>query len=101
MTRRFGVQLPEAFDFRHRQIVTAQIQPGVKEHAAVACRQNEIVAIDPARFVRIVLERIAVEHRSHFGTTQRKPKVTGFRSLHGVHAQTACFVRRPRENFDI
>src|SRR5690349_19791114 len=34
MSRRFRVQLPEAFDFRHGQIVTAQVQPGVKEHAA-------------------------------------------------------------------
>ena len=101
MARRLAVQLPEPFDFRHRQIVAAHVQPCVKEHATVTCRKNEIVAIDPARFVRIVFERVAVEYRSHFGATQRKPKVTGFRSLHGVHAQTACFVRRPRENFDI
>src|SRR6266478_1965487 len=101
MARRLAVQLPEPFDFRHRQIVAAHVQPCVKEHAAMTGRKNEIVAIDPTRVVGIMFERIAVEHRSHFGTTQRKPKVTGFRGLHGVHAQSACFVRRPRENFDI
>src|SRR5438270_6852664 len=36
MTRRFRMQLPETFDLRHGQIVTAHVQPRVKEHRAVA-----------------------------------------------------------------
>jgi len=35
VARRLGMQLPESFYFRHRQVVTAHVQPGVKEHAAV------------------------------------------------------------------
>src|SRR6266404_4829778 len=35
MSRRFGMQLPETFDLRHRQIVAAHVQPRVKEHRTV------------------------------------------------------------------
>src|SRR6266404_2393484 len=52
MSRRFAVQLPEPFDFRHRQVITAQVQPSVEKHAAVTCGENEIVPADPARLVR-------------------------------------------------
>src|ERR1051325_7633858 len=47
--RSFGMQLPETFDLRHRQIVAAQVKPSVKEHAAVPGGENEVIAIDPAR----------------------------------------------------
>ena len=50
----FGMQLPEPFDFRHRQVVAAHVQPRIQEHAAVPARQHKDVAIDPARFVRII-----------------------------------------------
>src|SRR5207253_11360934 len=49
VARRLGMQLPEAFDFRHRQIVTADVQPGVKKHAAVPAGEDESIAINPAR----------------------------------------------------
>ena len=67
VARRFAVQLPEALDFRHRQIVTAEVKPGVEEHAAVSGGENEIIAIDPARLVGVVSEGGAVEYRPHFG----------------------------------
>src|SRR6266508_1835657 len=54
MSRRFRMQLPETFDFRHRQIVTAHVQPGVEKHAAVTAGEDEAIAIDPTRLVRIV-----------------------------------------------
>ncbi len=55
MSRRFAMQLPETLDFRHGQIVAAEVQPGVEKHAAVTGRENEVVAPDPARLIRIVL----------------------------------------------
>src|SRR5262249_62246838 len=66
MTRRFGVQLPKSLDFRHRQIVTAHVQPGVKKHAAVSGREDKDVAIDPARLIGIVSQRVAKKHRAYF-----------------------------------
>ena len=54
MPGRFGMQLPEPFDLRHRQVVAAQVQPCVEEHRTVAGRQNEIVAANPSRLIRII-----------------------------------------------
>src|SRR5437867_5722559 len=54
MSRRLAVQLPEAFDFFHRQVVSAQVQPGIQKHAAVSGRENKVVASNPTRLVRIV-----------------------------------------------
>ena len=101
MSRRFGMQLPETFDLRHRQIVAAQIQPGVKEHAAVTGGENEVIAPDPTRFVRIMFQGVAVKHRAHFRAAQRQAEVAGLRGLHGVHAKAARFIRRAGKDFEI
>ena len=101
MTRRFGVQLSEAFDFLHRQIVTAQIQPGVKEHAAVPGGENEVIAANPARLVGIMPQRVAVKDGAHFRAAQRKPQMSRLRRLHRIHAQPARLVSRARKNFKI
>jgi hypothetical protein len=63
------MQLPEPFDFRHRQIVPAHVQPGIEEHAAVPCGQDEDVAIDPTRLVRIISQRMTKKHRADFSAT--------------------------------
>src|SRR5947208_3051868 len=75
VSRRFRMQLPEAFDFRHRQIVAAHVQPGVKEHAAVPGGENEDIAIDPARLVRIISQRMTKKHRADFSATKWKPEM--------------------------
>src|SRR5262245_57385134 len=67
MTGCLAVQLPETLDLRHRQIVAAQVQPGIEEHAPVTGRENEKVAIDPSRLVWIVSERVAIEYGAHLG----------------------------------
>src|SRR5947209_990836 len=38
------------------------MQPRVKKHAAVAARENKDVAVDPARLVRIIFQRVTEEH---------------------------------------
>src|SRR5438093_9748664 len=75
MSRRFRMQLPEAFDFRHRQIVAAHVQPGVEEHAAVPGGENEDIAIDPTRLVGIVSERVPKKHRADLRAAERKAKM--------------------------
>ena len=54
MSGRFRMQLPETFDLRHRQAVTAHMQPRVEKHTAVAGRENKVIAPNPARFIRII-----------------------------------------------
>ena len=101
MSRRFGMQLPETFDFRHRQIVAAHVQPGVKEHAAVPSGENEDIAIDPARLIRVISQRMTKKHRADFRAAERKPEMPGLRGLHSVHAQTARLIRCFRKYFDV
>src|SRR5438477_1149986 len=101
MARRLGMQLPEPFDLRHRQVVTAHVQPGVKEHAAVPAREDEDVAIDPARLLRVVFQPVAEEDRSDLRAAERQPKMPRLRRLHGVHAQPARLSRSFRKNFSV
>jgi hypothetical protein len=90
---RLGMELPEPLDLRHRQIVTAHVQPCVKKHAAVPARQDEDVAIDPARLIRVVCQRIAEKDRADLRAAKRQPKMPRLRRLHGVHAQSARLSR--------
>ena len=87
------MQLPEPFDFRHREVVTAHVQPGVKEHTAVPGREDEDIAIDPARLIRIVFQRVPKEHCTHFSAAERKSEMPRLRGLHGIHAETARLSR--------
>src|SRR2546429_6587157 len=97
MSRCFGMQLPEAFDLRHRQIVAAHVEPRVKKHAAMPRRQNEIIPPDPARLVWIMFQRMTIEHGTHLRAAERKSEMPRLRCLHRVHAKTARFGRGPRK----
>src|SRR5260370_2837383 len=101
MSRRFTVQLPKPFDFRHWQIVSAQVQPGVEKHTAVSGGEDKIVPADPARLLRIMFEIAPVKHRAHFGTAKRQSQMSRFRRLHCLHAPTARLICRPTKPFGI
>ncbi len=63
--------------------------------------ENEDIAIDPPGLVRIESQRVAKKNRADFRAAERKPKMSGLRGLHRVHAQTARLVRRFRKYFDV
>src|SRR6266516_973307 len=75
MSRGFRMQLPEAFDFRHRQIVAAHVQPGIKEHAAVPGGEDQDIAIDPAWLIRIISQRMTKKHRADFRAAEWQPEM--------------------------
>src|SRR5260370_34733563 len=95
------MELAEAFNFRHWQVVAAHMQPGVKKHAAMPGRQHKVIAANPTRLVRIMFERVTIEHRAHFGATEREPEMPGLRRLHRVHAQTARLRRGTRQRLNV
>src|SRR5262249_1270276 len=72
---RLRMQLSETFNFRHRQIIAAHVQPSVKEHAAVPGGEHEDIAINPARLVRIISQRMTKKHRADFCATEWKSKM--------------------------
>src|SRR6476646_3422160 len=71
MPRRFRMQLTKTLYILDRNVVAAQVQPGIQEHAAVPGGKNEIVAIDPARLIWIMSEQITVEHRPDLRASER------------------------------
>src|SRR6266446_7191548 len=95
------MQLPKAFNFRHRQVVAAQMQPGVKKHAAMPGRQHKVIAANPTWLVRIMPESVTIEDRAHLGATEREPEMPGLRSLHRVHAQPARLGSGTRQLFNV
>ena len=96
-----GMQLPEPFDLRHRQIIAAHVQPCVKKHAAMPAREDEDIAINPARLIRIVFQSIAEQDRSDLRAAERQPEMPRLRRLHSVHAQTARLSRSFGKNFSV
>ena len=76
MSRRFRMQLTKIFDVLDRNVVPAQVQPGIQKHAAVSGGKNEIVAINPARLFRIVPEQITVEHGPDLGASEGEAEMS-------------------------
>src|SRR5438067_7258007 len=75
MSRRFRMQLAKIFDVLDRNVVAAQMQPGIQKHTAVTGGKNEIVAIDPTRLIWIGSEQITVEQRPDLGASEREAKM--------------------------
>jgi len=65
VTWRFAVELAKAFDVVDGKVVAAHVEPGIKEHAAVTGRENEIVPANPARLFRVMPEQITIKNRAH------------------------------------
>ena len=51
-----AVELAEALEFFHRQLVAAEVEQGVEQHRAVAVGEHEAVTVGPGRVRRVVLQ---------------------------------------------
>ena len=87
MSRSDAAELAEIFDFFQRQAIASEMQPAVEEHAAVACGEDEAVAVQPARLVGIEAHRRAEENGSDIRRAKREAEVAGFAFRDGVHGQ--------------
>ncbi len=84
-----AVQRAELLHLLERNIVAAQVQPGVEEHAAVSGGENETVPIEPAGLLRIVRERVPEQHGADIGGAERETEMTGGTRGHRVDRETA------------
>src|SRR6266536_3719398 len=75
MPRSPRMQLTKIFNVVDRNVVAAQVQPGIQKHAAVSGGKNEIIAINPARLLWIVSEQITVEHGADLGASEWQAKM--------------------------
>ena len=89
VARSLAVELTEIFQLLEREVVAAEVQPAVKEHAAVARGENEAVAVEPARFVRVVHERVPVEHGADLGGAEGQAEVAGGGLVDGIDGEAA------------
>ena len=87
VARRFGVQLTEVLQLRHRQVIAGEVQQAVDQHGAVAVRQHEAVTVSPGRVLRVVVQEITPQDFGNVSHTHRGTRVTGFGFLYCVHAQ--------------
>jgi hypothetical protein len=65
------VELTEIFHFLTGNSVTREVEPGVKEHRAVTCREEKTVAIQPAWSAGFIAENFAEKHGANFCAAER------------------------------
>jgi len=75
MTGRDAVKDTEFFNLIKRKIKSGKMQPGIEEHAAVTCGEDEAVAVDPARSGGINLKGMTKKYSSDIGGSERKSEV--------------------------
>jgi len=89
MSRRFGMELAEALELLHRQIVAGEMQQRVLQHRAMSVRQHEAIAIDPMRIARVVTQVARPERHGDLGHPHRHARVSGLRGFDCVHRECA------------
>ena len=90
VARSLGAPLSELLDIIHCDaLVASQVQERVLEHAAVARRQNEAIAVHPLWILRIVLHLLGKEKVSDGCLAHRSTRMSAVSLVHGVHSQKA------------
>jgi hypothetical protein len=64
-------------------------------------RENEIIAINPARLVGIIFEGVPPKHGTHFRASEWKSQVARLRRLDRVHAKAARLSCGLGKNFEV
>ena len=83
-------ELLEVFDAQSLGAADAgQIEQAVEQHAAVAARQDEPVAIGPMGIGRVEFEHVAPENRRDVGHAHRQAGVAALRLLHRIEGEKA------------
>ena len=94
MAGRHGVQLAEAPQLVHRQLVAGEVQQRVEQHRAVAVGEHEAVAVGPFRIGGIVAQMAGPQRQRDLGHAHGHARMAGVRRLHRVHGQRAHGVGR-------
>ena len=75
--------------FDGKLLIAGQVQQRIKQHGAVACRQDEAVAVGPKRVGRVELQVLLKEDGGHIGHAHRHAGVAGIGGGHGIEGQRA------------
>ena len=97
VTRGAAAPLAELLDvFDGHRVVAGEVQQRVKQHAAVASREHEAVAVEPLGVPGVVLEHLVPQGERHRCTAHGQPRVTGIRFIDRVDRQEADAVDAER-----
>ena len=99
MSGRYAAELAKVFHLFEGDFEAREVQPAIEEHAAVTCRENKTIAVQPARLFGIVAESRSEKDRSDFGAAQRQAKVAGFAGGDGIDGKSTRIARGRGENF--
>ena len=83
------MQLAEALQLRHRQVVAGQMQQRIEQHRAVAVGQHEAVAVGPRRIGGVVPQVMVPQHFRDLRHAHRHAGMAGIGLLHGIHRERA------------
>jgi len=92
MARCDTVQRAELAHLLERHVVAAEVQPSVQEHRAMAGGEDEAVAVDPLRTLRVVHQGVAEKHGADLSRPERQPKVAGGAGMDRVDRESAGLV---------
>ena len=88
VTGSLGAPLAELLDVLNGdRVVTGEVQQRVQQHAAVAGRQHEAVAVEPLGVLGVVLEELVPEGVTHGCAAHRQAGVAAVGLVDGVDSQ--------------
>lgn len=84
---RLAVELAEVADLLDRKVEAGEVEPTVKEHAAVAGGEDEAVSVDPVGVGGVVPKLAPVENSSDLGGSEGQSEVPGTACVYGVDGE--------------
>ena len=92
MAGRDGMQDAEFRDIIDADCITAEVQPGVDEHGAMACGEDKTIAVQPFWIGGVALEGFAEKDGTDFCGAERESEVAGVALVDGIHGETTGFI---------
>ena len=93
MSRCQAFPLTELLQIVHGQTIAEEVKKTVDQHGTVSCREDETVATEPLRVLRIVFHVVVPEGERNICGSHRHTGVTGLSFLHafgGKQADCVC-----------
>mmetsp|Transcript_1214 Transcript_1214/g.3700 ORF Transcript_1214/g.3700 Transcript_1214/m.3700 type:complete len:318 (+) Transcript_1214:1403-2356(+) len=88
--RCFGTPLTELLDVVHRHaLIPGEVKQGVLQHATMARRQHEAVAVHPVGILRVEVHLFGKQHIPDRSLSHRCSRMPAVRLVHSVHSEEA------------
>jgi hypothetical protein len=82
-----GAELAKALQLLDRQAIAGEVEQAVEQHRAVPVREDEAIAVRPARIRRVVAQMALPQRHRDLGHAHWHARMPGFRRLHRVHGE--------------